>query len=187
MTDLAAIQAILKIPDREIWLVTAQDQSRRGALVATSVASVSLDPDQPCLLLALNRTHYTTELIQSSRVAGMHLLLEEHAELALQAALHSGRDKDKLDGIELLPGPRAAPILAHCLAWLECSVAAEFDAGERILFWLHPTQGGIASTGTLLTERQLIRQATPEQLARLGNLRKADWEKYRNALGERGV
>ena len=55
----AKVQEVFRLVDRELWIVTAADKSRRGGLVATWVAQASLDPESPVLLIALATNHFT--------------------------------------------------------------------------------------------------------------------------------
>lgn len=60
MIQAAEIEGLLRgALDREIWVVTAAAGARRGALTATWVSPVSVDPDRPMLLAGLAPNHFT--------------------------------------------------------------------------------------------------------------------------------
>jgi flavin reductase (DIM6/NTAB) family NADH-FMN oxidoreductase RutF len=133
--DLDQIDAALRLIDRELWVVTAADGPRRGGLLATWVSGSSIDRARPVLLAGLGPNHFTTELVQASKRFAAHLLRPDQTELAWNFANGSGRDRDKLIGLEVHTHENGSPILTDCLAWFDCRVFARYDAGDRIYFW----------------------------------------------------
>jgi flavin reductase (DIM6/NTAB) family NADH-FMN oxidoreductase RutF len=120
--------------DREIWIVTAADGARRGGLVATFVSQASLVPDLPRMVVGLAKQHHTWELIEAAGAFALHLIGEEQVDWVWRFGLASGRDHDKLDGLETLPGASGAPILAGSAGWLDCRVEARLDTGDRTVY-----------------------------------------------------
>jgi flavin reductase (DIM6/NTAB) family NADH-FMN oxidoreductase RutF len=118
---LSAIDAILRLVDREIWIVTATAAGRRGGLCATWVSAASIDPQKPVVVAGLASNHFTTELVQASGCFGLHLLRTDQAPLALNFAIGSGRDRDKFAGLSLATGSTGSPLLAsmkaHCTTY----------------------------------------------------------------------
>jgi len=80
MIDPTAASTLFAWLDREIWLVAAQADSRRGGLIATFVNQASIVPDMPRMLVGLSRQHYTWELIEESNAFSLHLLGEQHLD-----------------------------------------------------------------------------------------------------------
>ena len=64
--DLSQIDKVLRLIDREVWIVTASDGPRRGGLLATWVSAASIDAERPVILAGLAPNHFTTELVQRS-------------------------------------------------------------------------------------------------------------------------
>jgi flavin reductase (DIM6/NTAB) family NADH-FMN oxidoreductase RutF len=137
---------VIKLIDREVWIVTAQatlskpspvDGSipRRGGLLATWVSQASLDADNPVMVIGLSPNHFTAELIDASRAFGLHLLRPDQAQLGLNFALGSGRDRDKFQDLETTSAKTGSPIMQDCLAWLDCRVTDRIDHGDRIYYW----------------------------------------------------
>jgi flavin reductase (DIM6/NTAB) family NADH-FMN oxidoreductase RutF len=133
--DVSQIDAALRLVDREIWIVTAAEGERRGGLLATWVSAASIDAARPVLLVGLAPNHFTTELVQTGKAFGAHLLRADQTELARNFANGSGRDRDKLAGLTVQKRASGAPILTDCLAWFDCRVFARYDAGDRLFFW----------------------------------------------------
>lgn len=180
------IDSVLRLVDRELWIVTAAAGGRRGGLVATWVAAASIDPQRPVLLAGLAPNHFTSELVQASGAFGVHLLRPDQVELAWSFARDSGRARDKLAGLETISATTGAPILADCLAWCDCRVFARYDAGDRLYFWADVVAAGegfrFPGTGsskdegaaTLLREKAFFAALTQQQRQTLVSGREAD-------------
>jgi flavin reductase (DIM6/NTAB) family NADH-FMN oxidoreductase RutF len=170
----ARIDEVLRLVDREIWLVTAAAGDRLGGLVATWVSAASIDPEQPVVLIGLAPNHFTAELVAASGRFGLHLLHERHVDLVWRFGLVSGRDTNKLDGLAFRIESDGVPILSDCLAWLGCRVIARYDAGDRLFFWADVVNGEVRDHGTPLREKRVLELATAEQKAALSAARRAD-------------
>jgi flavin reductase (DIM6/NTAB) family NADH-FMN oxidoreductase RutF len=188
-TDIAQIDAALRLIDREIWIVTAADGNRRGGLMATWVSAASIDRERPVLLAGIGPNHFTAELVQARKAFAAHLLRPDQIELAWNFAHDSGRARDKLTGLAAEPGPTGSPLLADCLAWFDCRVFARYDAGDRLFFWADVVAASVGGTfrvpspanGTRsvpttfpLCESEFFRQLTPDQRQTLSANRAAD-------------
>src|SRR5258708_6417143 len=110
--DLQTACTVFEQLDPVLWIVTARAENRRGGLVATFVNQASLcplwprgdgpaatAPEAPRVLVGVARQHHTWELIEASGAFALHLLGEEHTEWVARFGLPSGREGDKLDGL----------------------------------------------------------------------------------------
>lgn len=172
--DAAAIEEVFRLADRPIWLVTAAAGQRRGGLVATFVEPASIDANDPRVVIGLAPNHFTAELVLAGSAFGLHLISIDHIALAWRFALASGRGGDKLAGCWWRPGASGAPLLAECLAWLDCRVIDRWDIGDRLFFLAEVLAGGRVAVGRPLTESDLLQAAAPEQHAALRAGREAD-------------
>jgi flavin reductase (DIM6/NTAB) family NADH-FMN oxidoreductase RutF len=173
-TATARINDVLRLVDREIWLVTSAAGDCLGGLVATWVSAASIDPEQPVVLIGLAPNHFTADLVAASGQFVLHLLHERQMDLVWRFGLASGRDTNKLDGLAFRLEPGGAPILEDCLAWLDCRVIARYDAGDRLFFWADVENGEVREHGTPLREKRVIELATAEQKAAMSAARTAD-------------
>ena len=160
--------------DREVWIVTAAAGGRRGGLVATWVSQASIDREHPIVMAGIAPNHFTAELIDASQAFGLHLITEGQVDHAWNFGVGSGRDRDKLAGIETSVKETGSPILRECLAWLDCRVFGAHRTGDRIYYWADVVAGDMASAGLPLTESQLIGLATDTQKRALRRGRDAD-------------
>ena len=168
MIQAAEIEGLLRgALDREIWVVTAAAGARRGALTATWVSPVSVDPDRPMLLAGLAPNHFTAGLVREGGSFVAHLLRPEQAELAFRMASSSGRQGDKLAGLDVQTGSTGSPVLRDCAAWFECRVMGMYDAGDRLFFWADIVAAERMAEGPVLREQAFFGQLTGEQKQRL--------------------
>ncbi len=91
MAGLAAASELFRRLDRELWVVTAAAEGRRGGLVATTVAQASIVAELPRVVVMLARQHHTWELIRDAGAFGLHLLGEGQLDWAWRFGLGSGR------------------------------------------------------------------------------------------------
>jgi flavin reductase (DIM6/NTAB) family NADH-FMN oxidoreductase RutF len=162
--DVANVFARL---DRELWLLTARDGSRRGGLIATFVNQASIVPDLPRLLVGVARQHFTHELIEAGGAFALHLLGEEHIDWVWRFGLQSGRGVDKLAGLAVSAKTTGSPILTDALGWLDCRVETRLDTGDRTVYLAEMVDGQMARPGPVLTFQRMLQQAPPEKLQQL--------------------
>jgi flavin reductase (DIM6/NTAB) family NADH-FMN oxidoreductase RutF len=174
MPNLEQIDAVRTLIDREIWIVTAADDKRRGGLTATWVQWASIDRQRPLLLAAIAPNHCTAELIDASGSFAAHLLRSDQIGVAWNFGDGSSRDRDKLAGLAWQAGATGSPVLTDCLAWCDCRVFARYDAGDRWFLWADIVAAGQPSRGRSLREQEFINGCSPEQRAALLASRDAD-------------
>jgi flavin reductase (DIM6/NTAB) family NADH-FMN oxidoreductase RutF len=170
----ASIEAVARLIDREIWIVTAADGPRQGGLTATWVSLASIDPERPILLAGIAPNHATAELIDSSRHFAAHLLLPDQAEFAWNFAKGTSRDRNKLAGLATREGPAGVPILVDSLAWLACRVIHRYDAGDRLFYWGEVVAGERIANAAPLREQAFVRSLSDSQRRELAAARDAD-------------
>lgn len=168
--NIEQIEQVFGTIDREVWIVTAANDHHRGGLVATWVLQASIDRESPVVLAGIAPNHFTAELIDDGGAFGLHLITKNQLHHAWNFGIGSGRDRDKLAGVEATVAETGSPILRDCLAWLDCRVFAALRSGDRVYYWADVVAGETKGSGSPITESQLIRSATDEQqqMLRLG-------------------
>ena len=172
--NLDQIDAVLRLIDREVWIVTATAGDRRGGLTATWVHAASIDRQRPVLLAAIAPNHFTAELIDASAGFAAHLLRNDQVAIAHNFADGSSRDHDKLAGLATTTGETGSPLLADCLAWCDCRVFSRYDVGDRLFYWADVVAAGQVSRGQPLREQEFIRALDDRQRKSLLAAREAD-------------
>lgn len=162
MPNFLEIENIFRTLRREVWIVTAAANNRRGGLLATWVSPASIDRDRPVVLIGIAPNHFTAELIDASRAFAAHLLHPDQTATAFDFAIGSGRDRDKFATHPATAGVTGSPVLDSSLAWLECRVFARLATGDRNYYWADVVASQW-SAGTPLTDRDLFAAASDEQ------------------------
>lgn len=158
------IDQILRLPDREIWLITATHENTRAGLIATFVSSASIVPEMPRMLIGIAKQHHTWGIIEKSRTFNLHLLDDSQIDLVWRFGLQSGRTIDKFAGLA-----KIEPV-----AWMECKVEASLDSGDRTIYLGEVVEGRIEKNAPLLTLKRVLELAPPERLAELREGMKRD-------------
>lgn len=171
--------ALFRLVDREVWVVTSAFDAKRGGLLATWVSQASIDATRPMVLLGIAPNHFTGDLIRQSGRFGLHLLRPEQTDLALNFAIGSGRDRDKFQELETAEGPLGTPRLLEALAWMEGRVVHCLDGGDRLYIWGEVEFAQQVGQERPLTEQRLIAAATAEQKQKLRENREHDCEVHR--------
>ena len=166
-TEAALAQQIFAQLDRPIWVVTSVAGTSRGGLVATWVTQASIDLSHPALMAGLAANHHTRDLVLASGAMAVHLLRPDQLDLVWRFALASGRTSDKLAGLEVVQACSGVPILADCLAWMDCRVITSFDGGDRTYILADVVAAARVSDGPIMRESHIFNSASAEQRGKL--------------------
>ena len=112
-------------------LVSSAHDGRRNVMAAAWSMPVEFTP--PRLAVVIDKSTYTRELLLASGTFALNLPCRANADLAYTVGSESGRDDDKFvrHAIETFPGPvLGLPLVASCVAWLECRVISEPHAQD---------------------------------------------------------
>jgi flavin reductase (DIM6/NTAB) family NADH-FMN oxidoreductase RutF len=164
--DVTAASTLFAWLDREIWLVTARADPRRGGLIATFVNPATIVSELPRVLVGLATQHFTRELVESSNAFALHLLSEHHLDWVWRFGLETGRERDKFEGLRVRHMRTGSPILEDAVGWLDCRVEARLDTGDRTVYLAEVVQSGVTHFAPPLTVQRLLKLA-PARLAEL--------------------
>jgi flavin reductase (DIM6/NTAB) family NADH-FMN oxidoreductase RutF len=176
--DIATINAIT----RTLWgpavAVSAAADGQAGAQIAVTAGAASILPERPRLIVQLWKANRTHDLALAGGAFAVHLLGEGQLDLVTRLGHHSGHtEPGKLDGLAWRAGTTGSPILADCLAYLECRVVGTLDGGDMTVFLGEVIDGGRVREGTPMTMEWLRGNAGPEwhaaETARLAAARTA--------------
>ena len=165
--DVTAASTLFAWLDREIWLVTARADTRRGGLIATFVNQATIVPELPRVLVGLAAQHYTRELVESSNTFALHLLSENHLDWVWRFGLETGRERDKFEGLRVRNTITGSPVLDDAVGWLDCRVEARLDIGDRTVYLAEVVQSGVTHFAPPLTVQRLLKIAPSARLAEL--------------------
>ena len=131
--DVGSFWRLLR-PEVVVWAVAEHDGKRSICPLGWTMRT-SASP--PMMAISVAPSRYTHALIEG---AGAFVLAYPGGELAQATQYcgsHSGRDGDKFahTGVTALPGQRvAAPVIAECVANLECRLVDRFTTGDHSIF-----------------------------------------------------
>jgi flavin reductase (DIM6/NTAB) family NADH-FMN oxidoreductase RutF len=124
-----------------VTVVTTQLQSRDFGSTVSAFTSVSLEP--PLVLCCLNRASETGRVLLERNRFAVCLLASGQAALARRFAAPLA---DRFAGVSLSRTAHGLPIIAGCLAHLECRVAECVQAGDHVVVFgavegIHAAEG----------------------------------------------
>jgi flavin reductase (DIM6/NTAB) family NADH-FMN oxidoreductase RutF len=181
MDDTAA-STLFAWLNREVWLVTASAEGRRGGLIATFVSEASIVNDLPRVLVGLAKQHYTWGLIEPSQAFALHLLSEDNLDLVWRFGLQSAHTIDKFAGLTVTMEATGSPVLAGTIGWLACRVETSMDVGDRTVYLAEVVEGCVTHFAPPLTTRRMLELAPPDKLAELKRLRHLDSDRDAAAI-----
>jgi flavin reductase (NADH) len=111
-------------------------------LTTTALTSVSLEP--PLVLVCVGLESRTLPALRSSGRFAINLV---HAAASELAARFASKAEDKFAESTWRPGVHGSPLLHEdVVAWLECRVEREIEAGDHVVFLAHVEHGDTHDT-----------------------------------------
>lgn len=120
-----------------ITIITGHDSQGPIGFTCQSFYSVSVDP--PLVSFSVMKTSTTYPRIRDTGTFAVNILAAGQETVSNQFAR---RGTDKWTGISWRSTRRNSPVLDGSLAWLDCTVYAEHDAGDHIIVVGHVTELG---------------------------------------------
>jgi 3-hydroxy-9,10-secoandrosta-1,3,5(10)-triene-9,17-dione monooxygenase reductase component len=110
-----------------VTVVTTLGADRRPVgLAVNSFTSVSLQPALVAFCVGVSSSTWPT--VRSAGSFCVNILAEDQEAVSRTFASHG---VDRFAGMGWRPSPSGAPILADVLAWIDCTVEAEYEAGDH--------------------------------------------------------
>ena len=117
-----------------MYIVGSRQGDRRNGQIANTVFQITSEP--PTVAVSINKSNLTHEFITKGKAFSVSVL-HEGTPLAFigQFGFKSGRDTDKLEGINYKTGQTGVPIVTdHATAYLEAELINHLDVGTHSLF-----------------------------------------------------
>lgn len=105
-----------------------------NAQICVSVFGASIVPERPRVIVSLSKTNYTHELVIASGTLSVTALAASQLPLLEPLGLRSGRDGDKLAGLEVALTEAGEPWFPGCVGYLGCDVIERHDLGDATAF-----------------------------------------------------
>ncbi|PHY20164.1 flavin reductase family protein [Caulobacter sp. BP25] len=113
-----------------VTVVTACHEGRLVGTTVSAFSSVSMDP--PLVLVCLKRDSRTLAALRLAERFCVNILAREQGDLAYRFAKSGADDRFALTAVEA--GLCGAPVLAGCVAAVECALHAAYDGGDHEIF-----------------------------------------------------
>jgi len=110
-----------------VTVIAAHGEQGPVGMAANSVTSVSLDP--PLILFCPAKSSSTWPKIRAAGSFCVNVMAGHHEEVTRQFA---AKEADRFSGVDYEHRP-TGPALADAVAWIECSLHDEHDAGDHTI------------------------------------------------------
>ena len=127
------LKALQKITYGLYIVCSVQGDKLNGQIVNT-VMQVASEP--PAIAISINKHNLTHEFITGSKVFSASILCQDTPMTFIgRFGFRSGRDMDKLEGVDYITGNTLAPIVTeNAVAYLEARVIHQVDVNTHTLF-----------------------------------------------------
>ncbi len=117
-----------------LYVVCSKKDGKLNGQIANTVFQVCSEP--PTIAVALNKQNLTNEFVSASKVFTVSILSQDTPLSFIgDFGFKSGREVDKLKGINYKLGETGAPIvLDNTVAYLEAKVINQIDVGTHTIF-----------------------------------------------------
>jgi len=114
-----------------VTIVTLRSGEERHGLTVSAFASVS--PDPPLVAIFIDQRHGAHELLQrEGAVFAVNILAADQRLLSDRFAFV--KDEDRFAVGDWTTAATGAPVLADALAWLDCTLYAQYPAGTHVVY-----------------------------------------------------
>jgi flavin reductase (DIM6/NTAB) family NADH-FMN oxidoreductase RutF/rubredoxin len=149
-----------------LYIVSSGNKTRGNGYISNTVFQVSSNP--PCFAACSNKNNFTTGLIINSGCFSVSVLQKDtSADIFGRFGYKSGRDFNKLEGLQIKYGETGTPIVLNdSIAFFECKVIQTVDVGTHLMFIGELVQSEIinyvSEPITYLYYRQVKKGIAPE-------------------------
>ncbi|MFI5454857.1 MAG: flavin reductase family protein [Isosphaerales bacterium] len=112
-----------------VTVVTTGGEAGRHGLTANAVASLSLDP--PLVLVAVDKSALTLDYLKKNRCFAVNILRLDQEDMSRRFATPGPKD---FSDLKIITASTTAPILADCLAYVDCRVVDILPGGDHEIF-----------------------------------------------------
>jgi flavin reductase (DIM6/NTAB) family NADH-FMN oxidoreductase RutF len=141
-------QVMQKFP-LPVVVVTVGRGGAENALTVSWIAPVSFDPPQ--IMFAADRHHFSVDFLRSTKNFAVSVLRAGQQRLAAHFARQTMVGEEKLDAVQTREGVTGAAILTDALSYLDCEVAALYEAGDHLIVVGQVVDAGALNDGEPLT------------------------------------
>jgi flavin reductase (DIM6/NTAB) family NADH-FMN oxidoreductase RutF/rubredoxin len=126
-------EALFKI-SYGLYIVSSGNKLRGNGFISNTFFQVTAEP--PRFASCCNKDNFTASLIQQTGAFSVSVIhTESNPEIISRFGYKSGKDFDKLQGMQIQYGETGVPIVLNdCIAFMECKVIQTIDVGTHYMF-----------------------------------------------------
>lgn len=126
-------EALFKI-SYGLYIVSSGSMQKGNGYISNTIFQVTAEP--PTFANCCSKNNYSSELIAQTGAFSVSILHQQTTtDIISRFGYKSGRDGDKMEGLELKQGETGVPIVLNdAIAFLECKVVNTIDLGTHIMF-----------------------------------------------------
>jgi len=126
-------EALFKI-SYGLYIVSSGNKDRGNGFISNTFFQVTAEP--PMFASCCNKDNYTASVIQETGAFSVSIIHKDtDPEIIGRFGYKSGKDTDKLSGLNVKYGETGVPIVLNdCIAFLECKVVQTIDVGTHYMF-----------------------------------------------------
>jgi flavin reductase (DIM6/NTAB) family NADH-FMN oxidoreductase RutF/rubredoxin len=148
-----------------LYVVCSKKGDKLNGQIANTVFQITSEP--PTIAVSINKNNLTHEFIKESKVLTVSVISQDTPLSFIgHFGFKSGRDIDKLKGINYKTGDARAPVVTdNALAYLEAKVIQEVDVGTHTIFIGELVDADVIKEGEPMTYayyHQVKRGTTPK-------------------------
>jgi flavin reductase (DIM6/NTAB) family NADH-FMN oxidoreductase RutF/rubredoxin len=130
---MITIEALFKI-SYGLYIVCSGDKHHGNGFISNTVFQVTSEPAK--FAACCNKNNFTNEFITRTGAFSVSVLNQDASpDLFGRFGYRSGKDIDKLAGINVIYGESGVPVVLNdCIAYLECRVVQTVDVGTHFMF-----------------------------------------------------
>jgi flavin reductase (DIM6/NTAB) family NADH-FMN oxidoreductase RutF len=122
----------LRMFSNGVYIITSASGDRFGGATVTWISQASFTP--PLLMVALRKNSNVFRCIEESRVAAIHLVGRNQAEVAQRFFMPTRVENGRTNVEPFTPGTTSAPILENAPAYVECRLRRMIeDLGDHVI------------------------------------------------------
>lgn len=126
-------EALFKI-SYGLYIVSSGNKTKGNGFISNTFFQVTAEP--PMFASCCNKDNFTASVIQETGAFSVSIIHKDtDPEIIGRFGYKSGKDTDKLSGLNVKYGETGVPIVLNdCIAFLECKVIQTIDVGTHYMF-----------------------------------------------------
>jgi len=129
--DVDAFKRALASWASGVTVVTARRGEHVHGMTVSAFCSVSLTP--PLVMVCLDKSSNTLELVEAEKVFTVNVLAQGQEELSQRFASKEHEDR-RFEGLAWQPGANGCPRIPGAVSAMDCRVIDTVDAGDHLIY-----------------------------------------------------